>query len=585
VPELRYYQRACVDALFQWVSAHDGHPLVVIPTGGGKSLIIGTIIQEALGNAEGARALVLAHRKELIQQNVKAVASVMPLGRIGVYSAGLKSRDTTSPIIVAGIQSIARRPHDLGAFDLILIDEAHLVPTEDDTMYRKFIAAAVTANPHVRFIGLTATPYRLGHGLLHRGRGALFTDIAYDASVKQLIADGYLCRLISKATLTQLDTSSVATRGGEFVPGQLEQAVDHDDTNTAAVDEMIELFADRKKWLIFCAGVKHAEHIAEALRTAGVPAAAVHGEMPAEDRRRALDEFKVGALRAITSMDVLTTGYDEPAIDAIALLRPTKSTGLYVQMVGRGFRLHPSKTNTLVLDFAGNVSRHGPVDAIEIKEKGPSPGGEGATPTKTCPNCQSIEHAGVSLCTVCGFEFPKPERPPIFGTAGDDPILSDEPKKTTWHEVTHVEYDYHQPRDEEKPPSLRVEYYMGFRRLAMEWICLEHDGFARDKAERWWKRRSPDPVPDTVNDALRLVDELITPTKIGTVPDGRWTRVIEYELAGAPSAPIGLLPRACWSCGYWAEKKKCCLKWDAEPPADVQLVGCESWKEEEEVPF
>jgi DNA repair protein RadD len=114
----------------------------------------------------------------------------MPLGQIGIYSAGLKSRDRTSPIIVAGIQSVAKRAFELGAFDLILIDEAHLVPTEDDTLYRKFIKAAQQANPHVRFVGLTATPYRLGHGLLHRGRGALFTEIAYDASVKELIANG-----------------------------------------------------------------------------------------------------------------------------------------------------------------------------------------------------------------------------------------------------------------------------------------------------------------------------------------------------------------------------------------------------------
>src|SRR5690348_4283222 len=195
---------------------HDGHPLIVLPTGSGKSLVMGTIVQEALSNAPTARALILAHRKELIAQNVRAVTTVMPLGEVGIYSAGLKSRDTTSPIIIGGIQSIARRPYDLGAFDLIMIDEAHLVPTEDDTLYRKFITAARVQNPHVRFVGLTATPYRLGSGVLHRGRGALFSDIAYEAPVKELIRDGYLCGLISKATLTQLSTAGVATRGGEF---------------------------------------------------------------------------------------------------------------------------------------------------------------------------------------------------------------------------------------------------------------------------------------------------------------------------------------------------------------------------------
>jgi DNA repair protein RadD len=580
--ELRPYQRECVDAVFQWVSTHDGHCLTVIPTGGGKSLIMGTLVHEALGNAPGARALILAHRKELIQQNARAVASVMPLGQIGIYSAGLKSRDTSSPIIVAGIQSIARRPYDVGAFDLILIDEAHLVPTEDDTMYRKFIDAMRLANPLVRFVGLTATPYRLGQGLLHRGKGALFSDIAYDATVKRLIAEGYLCSLISKATLTQLDTTGVQTRGGEFVPGALEQAVDIADVTTAAVAEMKALFADRRKWLIFCAGVKHAEHVAAALLDAGVPAAAVHGEMPAEDRRRALDDFHVGALRAITSMDVLTTGYDQPAIDAIALLRPTKSTGLYVQMVGRGFRLHPSKTNTLVLDFAGNVARHGPVDAIEVRDK-QTAGGEGAVPTKVCPACQSIEVAGVHCCTVCGFMFPKPEKSPIAATADVAPILSTEPKPTTWHDITEIQYHYHAPREEGKLPTFRVEYYQGYRRVAQEWVCLEHEGYAKQKADAWWKRRSNDPPPATIEDACTRADELLKPTRIATQPDGRWTRVVEYELdAIQPVASV--LPRACWSCGYWSEKRKCCRKWDAEPPPEVQAVGCDAWKDAD-VPF
>jgi DNA repair protein RadD len=580
-PVLRPYQRGAVDAVFQWVSTNDGHPLVVIPTGGGKSLIIGTLVAEIRENAPAARALILAHRKELIQQNVKAVASVMPLGQIGVYSAGLKMRDVSAPIIVAGIQSVAKKADVLGAFDVILIDEAHLVPTEDDTMYRKFIQMAKLQNPSVRFVGLTATPYRLGHGLLHRGKGALFTEIAYDAKVGDLIKDGYLCGLISKATLTQLDTNGVATRGGEFVAGELERAVDVDATNAAAVDEMIQLFAERNKWLIFCAGVKHAEHIAETLRARGISAASVHGEMPAEDRARALDDFKVGALRAITSMDVLTTGYDEPAIDAIALLRPTKSTGLYVQMVGRGFRLHPSKSNTLVLDFAGNVARHGPVDAIEVKDKSTA-GGEGAVPTKVCPNCQSIEVAGVHACTVCGFEFPKPEKPPISPTASDAPILSTEPKPITWHEITEIEYHYHQPREETKAPSLLVEYFMGFRAVGREWICLEHEGYARGRAESWWKRRSTDPVPDTINQALTLTDALLTPTKIATIPDGRWTRIVEYDLP--PLEAIPTLPHACWSCRWWSEKKKCCRKADATPPEEIQKIGCELW-EEAEAPF
>jgi DNA repair protein RadD len=160
----------------------------------------------------------------------------------------------------------------------------------------------------------------------------------------------------------------------------------------------------------------------------------------------------------------------------------------------------PSKENTLVLDFAGNVARHGPVDAIEVKDKA-SAGGEGAVPTKVCPICRVDRgRRRCTTCTVCGFEFPKPERPPILPEASDLPILSTEPSPTTLHDVNSVSYHYHQ-RDENKTPTLCVEYYftngVGFSKLiAREWLCFEHTGFARNKAESWWKRRTNEPPPD-----------------------------------------------------------------------------------------
>jgi DNA repair protein RadD len=574
---LRPYQRAAVDAVFDWVSHYEGNPLIVVPTGGGKSPIMGAIIAQVLENAPTARCLVLAHRKELLQQNVRAISTVVPFTMVGVYSAGLKTKDTSSPVIVAGIQSVASKPYALGAFDVVLIDEAHLVPLSDDTSYRKVIKALRTQNPHVRFIGLTATPYRLNTGLLHRGKNPLFSDIAYDVPVRDLIEQGYLCPLISKATIRRLDTTGVATRGGEFIAGALERAVDLEDVTTAIVEEMVRLFATRQKWLIFCAGVQHAEHVAVALVLAGIAAAPVHGTLDAETRADRLRDFKEGRLRALTSMDVLTTGYDEPSIDAIALLRPTKSAGLYVQMVGRGFRLHPSKQNTLVLDFAGNVEYFGPVDTITVKEKTP---GDGQAPTKKCPNCFEILYAGVRICSACQFEFPEPEKPPIVPEASSRPILSSEPEPIEDQEVDDVGYSMHDKPG--KTPSLRVDYLAAYRVIASEWICFQHTGYARTKAEQWWKLRSTEPPPATVSEALLHIDDLPTPTAIRTQRDGKFTRVVSVTLP--PLVPPPALPKACWSCAFYSDVTKCCEKWDATPPADVLPVGCEAWTEGE-LPF
>jgi DNA repair protein RadD len=596
--ELRPYQREAIDATFAWVQANDGHGLIVIPTGGGKSLIMGTLIKEALENYPAGRALILAHRKELIQQNVRAVATAMPLGRIGVYSAGLKSRDTTSPVIVGGIQSVGRRPYELGPFDLILVDEAHLVPNEDSTLYRKFIDAALQLNPHVRFVGLTATPYRMGTGLLHRGADALFTDITYEANVRDLIEQGYLCRLISRATLVRMSTEGVAIRGGEFLAGALERAVDQEELTAKIVGELQQLCEGRQKILVFCAGVAHAEHVAEALHVAGITSTAVHGSLGAESRMMALEDFKIGRVRALTSVDVLTTGYDEPAIDAIALLRPTKSTGLYVQMVGRGLRRHPAKENTLVLDFAGNVARHGPIDSIEVKD-GSTVGSSGAgdAPTKVCPvwECQAILHAAVRVCSECGHQFPEPEKPPILPQASLDPILSDEEAPVIWDDVGHVEYSKHTKASNPDSVTLRVDYYTGtWSRLASEWICLEHAGFAREKAERWWERRDPNgrPAPMSVYEALQLIDAagghyLLEPIAIATKKEGKFDRVVDYKFAGDRERSLGDLPRACWSCGAWSEVGKLCLTFNQTPPEDVQQEGCSFWvaESEVEIPF
>lgn len=572
--ELRPYQRAAVDAVFAWVASHDGHPLVVVPTGGGKSLLMATIIAEALSNAPHARALVLAHRKELIQQNTRAVLTRMPATAVGVYSAGLNRKDRAHRVIVGGIQSVARDPYALGAFDLVLVDEAHLVPASDDTYYRKTIAALRIQNPHVRFVGLTATPYRMGSGLLHRGSHALFTDIAYEASVADLVTQGYLCRLVSRGTTTHLDTRGVATRGGDFVPGELERAVDRDELTRDVVAETLRLAEGRSRILVFCSGVAHAEHVADEFLRQGVPAQAVHGGTAAEAREWALAAFRSGQLRVLTSMDVLTTGYDEPAIDAIVLLRPTRSAGLYVQMVGRGFRLHPSKSTTLVLDFAGNVARHGPVDRLTI-EDATGPGTGGLAPTKECPKCATILYAGARTCTECAHEFPPPERPPIIPVASTLPILATEPE---WVEVTAVEYGRHEKPD--KPPSLRVEYWGGFSRIATEWVCLEHEGFARSKAEQWWRRRGGVIVPTAVDDALPLARKLPAPAAIAIVREDRWWRVVDVRFAegGDPSTPP-TLPRACWTCHHWSETWTACVLAGAAPPSEIQHTGCELYEE------
>jgi DNA repair protein RadD len=408
--------------------------------------------------------------------------------------------------------------------DLVLVDEAHLIPRSANTTYRRFLDDLTRINPQLKIIGLTATPYRLDSGMLHTGPDALFDDIAFEVSVRELIDQGYLAPLTSKQTSTQLDVSGVASRGGEFIAGQLEAAVDRDPITQAAIDEVVAYGQDRRSWLMFCAGVDHAQHVCDAVQSRGVSCATIFGHTPKAERDRIIAAFKRDEIRALASMGVLTTGFNAPAVDLIAMLRPTKSTGLYVQMAGRGTRLAAGKDNCLVLDFAGNVARHGPIDLVSPKDK--TSEGDGEAPTKVCPACQTINALAARVCADCGFVFPAPEVQ-LEATATTRPILST--GRPEWLDVGAVTYHRHEKPG--RPPSLRVDYHCGLVRHR-EWVCLEHEGYPGQKAAAWWRRREgSSDVPATVSEALTRADELRQPVQIAVRPNGRFTEVVHARFA------------------------------------------------------
>lgn len=315
----------------------------------------------------------------------------------------------------------------------------------------------------------------------------------------------------------------VGTRGGEFIPSQLQSAVDRDDVTQAAVDEVVAYGADRRSWLAFCSGVDHAKHVAEAIRARSYSSAMILGDTPKSERDHIIAAFKRGEIRALASMGVLTTGFNAPAVDLIAMLRPTKSAGLYVQMAGRGTRLAPGKADCLVLDFAGNVARHGPIDAVNPRNPGD---GDGDAPVKTCPECRTIVPAAARTCPECGHEFPPPEIK-IDPTASSLAVLSS--GKPEWIRVSDISYERHEKPG--KPPSLRVDYRCGLL-LHREWVCIEHGGYARQKAVAWWQKRAPEvPVPMTVEDALAHAERLRVPAEIAVRPSGRFTEVVGARFA------------------------------------------------------
>lgn len=535
---LRLYQEAAKAAVYDHLRTRGDNPCVVIPTAGGKTPLLASICKDAVGLWNG-RVLVLAHVKELLEQAADKLRAICPEVDFGVYSAGLKRRDTEHAVIVAGIQSVYRRACELDAFDLIMVDEAHLIPPEGEGMYRTFLAEARVVNPEVRVIGLTATPFRLKSGMIC-GPDNILNHVCYEVGVRELIRDGYLCPLVTKAGRQKADTSGLHVRGGEFVAGEVEDLMDQDRLVTAACGEIVALAHDRRSCLIFASGVKHGQHVARVLgEMSGHECGFVCGETPIAQRDELLGRFREGALRYLANVNVLTTGFDAPNIDCVALLRPTMSPGLYYQCVGRGFRLHPGKTNCLVLDFGGNVLRHGPVDQIRVVERNGN--GNGQAPAKECPQCQSVIAAGYAVCPDCGYVFPPPERQKHDAAASEAGILSGQVTDTEY-EVRDVTYSVHTKRGAppDAPKTLRVEYQLGLNHWQSEFICFEHSGYARQKAVQWWRQRSPDPVPDTAERAVEIAEgggvALAEKITVRSIAGEKYDRVVGYKLGPMPEA-------------------------------------------------
>ncbi len=520
--EARDYQINAVKALWDYFRSKKGNPLVVIPTAGGKSYSMARFVREAIEAFPDTRILSLTHVKELVAQNCNEILEFWESAPAGIYHAGIGRREINAQICFAGVHSIYKKADELGRVDLILVDEAHMIPTRSGTMYRQFLDAVLEINPKCKIIGFTATPYRLGTGLLHTGGGALFTDIAFEVSVRELVERGFLSPVLSKATKTELSVEGVGKRGGEFIDKDLNQAVNTDDLNRSAVDEFVNigLSEDRQGWMAFCVGVDHAERVCVEVRRHGVSCEVITGKTPKAERDQIIEAFKAREIRCLTNANVLTTGFNARQVDLIAGLRPTNSTSLYVQMVGRGMRLSPEtgKENCRYLDYAGNVARHGPIDLVSPEDKEPGDGG-GPAPVKVCPDCDAIVYAGVRKCPECGYEFPYDPEGELKNTAASDTVLTKD--GLHWVDVRDVAYIAQTPKPG-KRPTMRVEYLTDKGVIVAEWVCLEHGGFPRQKAVFWWQIRSklPTPaVPETVACGVANAgDQLRKPTRIGYIP-------------------------------------------------------------------
>jgi len=527
--ERRWYQTEAVDSIFRYFEQKDGNPVVAMPTGTGKSVVIALFLQIIYQYWAHQRVMMLTHVKELIGQNAAKLLDAWPTAPLGIYSAGLRQRATMNPIIFGGVKSVVNCVEAFGWVDLLIIDECHLINPSASSDYQKIIAKLKEINPKLKVIGLTATWYRLGQGLLTQGN--IFTDICYNIcdtiGFNRLISEGYLSPPIPKTTKTLLDVSKVSIgSNGDFTQSQLQAAVDKQDVNFSAVSEMVERGQDRHSWLTFCSGIEHAEHIAELLNNYfGIPTVAVHSNMSTGERDAAIKGFKNGDYRALTCNNIFTTGQDHPPIDLIGMLRPTTSTGLWVQMVGRGTRPSPEtgKRNCMILDYARNCQRLGPIDDPNIPR--PKGGGGGDAPVKICDYCGAFNHARAAFCIDCGQPFVFEQK--LIRQADTRQILSSGMPQVERYEVSRVMYNRHVARKSGKT-NIKVSYMCGLQ-MFQEYISFDQTGYALHRAHEWWRQRHESPPPLSTDLALLGLSQLRTPKAIKVWVNKNPPEILSHE--------------------------------------------------------
>lgn len=528
---LRYYQQEALDALYNFFLTHgqsNRNPLIGLPTGTGKSVLPAAFISGIMRQWPLTRFLMVTHVKELIGQNYEELLKVWPEAPVGIYSSGLKSKDTAHPIIFGGIQSMIKHPDWFGRRDIAFVDEAHLISGDESSQYQTFFAFMRLINPNIKIIGMSATMYRMGMGMITEN--GLFTDIVYDKTdmegFNELLAAGYMAPLIPLRTKVELDVSDVGVQKGEFVATQLQGAVDKAEITYKALQEAVNAGINRKSWLIFASGIEHAEHIAEQLGAFGIDCAPVHSRRPDDYNDAAIRAFKKNELRCIVNYGKLTTGFNHPEIDMILMLRPTLSVPLWVQMLGRGTRTANGKLNCLVLDFARNTPRLGCINDPRIPNKKGSKAGE--MPVKICEHCGTYNHISARMCVGCGHEFNFAVK--ITSKAGSDELIKAVNEPLPIIETIEVKHALYSKKDGRfgKPPYLRATYFTSGL-CFNEVVCLEHSGLAGKIARDWWRKRHKTEPPKTIDEALNYVSELRCPRYIRVHVNKTHPEVISCE--------------------------------------------------------
>lgn len=568
----RDYQRVAARCIWNAIAVRKKKSTIcAMPTGVGKSIVNADVAGGIVTRFPSQRILCVTHSQILVEQNAEKFQLMWPAIAYGIVSAGLKRKEYGNPVTFAGIGSIYRYPDLLGKINIVIVDECHAISDRDKSMYQKLFDALRLRNPNLVIIGLSATPYRTGMGLLTDGD--TFEDICVDMTTPEwitwFVGEGYLVPLIAKKTAAYIDTSSVPLVAGDYQKSGLSNAAMKADMSERALAESFPVTQGRKSIAVYCTSVEHVQQVVLVLDSFGYDAEYVHSKRTEDENKQALARFNRGESRYIVSMGQLTTGWDCPRLDCEIILRPTRSPGLWVQILGRGTRplwfldaiegedgvwrvpdletkegrlasiAASQKQDCLVLDFARNTEDIGPFDDPQLPKKRGKGGGEAIMKACELGKMTNADYHGCGryawpaerFCKECGEEFyfevkfdsTTSGKAIMKGVSGSGKPVPEVP--IAQFPVDRVTYERH--RKPGKPDSIKVSYYCGIKRFT-QYLCPEHGGGATARAKDWWRRHVDALPPVTTNEWEARVNTARTPAKIVVKLKKDWPEIIGY---------------------------------------------------------
>jgi len=534
--EPRPYQAQALDDVFR-AMVEEPFVLLQAATGAGKTILFSELVKQCLLRWR-MRVLILAHRELLVRQSYDKLVKVWPEAafNVGLACASAGQVELGRPVTIGSPQTLANRLGDTPPVDLIIIDEAHRVPPAGaESQYQAVLDTMRGYRPNMRVLGVTATPFRLGHGLIYgkackRGARNWWPRLHSRIGIADLVELGYLAPYRGKAAVELgEELAGVKKSAGDYNLQALGDMMGREVHIQSAVKAYEDYGEGRAHVVAFCVVITHAQRLAEAFNAAGHRAVVVHSQMTHEERQRAMADFEEGRAKIICNVGVLTEGWDCTAVDCVLMCRPTMSPALWVQMVGRALRVHPGKADALVLDLSDNWLKHGDPDdpTIEVPTGGKAP--KKTEPrAKICPECQSIAPPAASVCPQCGHEW-KVQVVEVARRLEMRP-LADSPRPLRIVEARAEPFT-------SRAGNKLLRLTLACREAGNVMTTFVHhywdvEGRASDvgriKAQSLWRNFGAGPPPQTVEEAILRFGQVRLPPTVMVKPNGKFLNVVGY---------------------------------------------------------